>query len=208
MNTHPIARRVMRGGRVFAAALAGIVILLPAEAADDSEVNYQLSVRDQIEISIFDEPDLKSIQRIDGIGQVRLAHIGTINLAGKTVREAEKYIEGLYVENRILRSPMATVRVLEYSLREIKILGAVATPGTIEFPKEIGRMDIVDAISRAGDFTRTARRNNVRVTRLGPDGRPNSFVVNVDEMISGRRDDVERVYVFPGDTIFVPQSVF
>lgn len=175
---------------------------------DDSEINYQLLVRDQIEINIFDEPDLDTVQRIDGRGQVRLAHLGTIKIAGMTVREAEIFIEKLYVEERILRHPMATVRVLEYTPREIKVLGAVADPGTIEFPKESTRMDIVDALSRAGGFTKVARRNHVRVTRLDEAGQPQVIHVNVDDMISGKRPNIERVYVYPGDTIFIPESLF
>lgn len=179
-----------------------------ADTDAKADPNYRLSIRDQVEISIFDEPDLKTVQRIDAEGQIRLAYIGTVAIAGKTVREAERFIEDLYVKERILRSPMATVRVLEYAPREIRVLGAVAKPGTIEFPPEMTRMDIIDAISRAGDFTKIARKNRVRITRIGEDGRPRIETVNVEEMISGRKTDVKPVYVYPGDTIFVEEAIF
>jgi enediyne biosynthesis protein E5 len=46
--------------------------------------HYQLSVRDQVEISVYDEPDLQAAHRIDSRGQVRvpLAPVGQVFVEG------------------------------------------------------------------------------------------------------------------------------
>jgi polysaccharide biosynthesis/export protein len=179
----------------------------PAEpAAPASTEAYRLGVRDQIEITIFDEPDLTVAQRIDSSGQINLTLVGTVVIAGKTVREAEDYVAKLYIEKRILRRPMATVRVVEYAPREVSVNGYVGNPGMVAFPKEKNSLDIVEVISRAGGLTERANGKDVQVTRLGPDGRTITFSVNVEEMITRGRG--QRVAVYPGDVVSVPPRVF
>ncbi len=198
------------------AALAALLLLgwaapafgQGAGASADDATSYRLNLRDQIEIELFGEPELTTTQRIDGRGQVRVQLIGAVILAGKTVRAAEDYIETLYVEKRILKNPMATVRVIEYAPREVNVLGEVATPGALPFPPEINEMDIVDVIAKAGGFTQLARRTRVEVTRLGSSGKVVVNEVNVEDLIRGRSRDGSRFMIQPGDTISVPAVLF
>lgn len=181
------------------------------DASSQDQQNYQLTVRDQIELSVYDEPDLTVSQRIDGRGQVRVPLLGTTRIAGMTVREAEQFLEKAYVEKRLLRHPMVTVRVADYAPKEVAVLGAVASPGKLTFPIEANSLDIVDVISQMGGFTDLARSDNVRVTRVTEGGRKIDFTVNVERMISGRgrgNNRESRIEVFPGDVIWVPQRIF
>ena len=127
-----------------------------------------------------------------------------------TLREAEDYIENLYVKNRILRNPKATIRILEYAPKEISVLGAVGAPGRLQFPAEITSMDIIEAIAQAGGFTEIAKKNAVRVTRTDEKGQPMSFTVNCEHMIKGRttrNGKSTRVLIYPGDIIYVSESI-
>jgi protein involved in polysaccharide export with SLBB domain len=173
--------------------------------------NYQLSIRDQIDFSVYDEPDLTASQRIDGHGQIRVPLLGTTKVAGMTIREAEKYLENAYIEKRLLRAPMVTIRVADYAPKEVAVLGAVSSPGKLTFPIEANSLAIVDVISQMGGFTDMARSDNVRVTRVTQGGRKVDFTVNVERMISGRgrgSSTETRLEVFPGDVIWVPQRIF
>ncbi len=171
------------------------------------ERNYRLSVRDQVEFEVFDE-DLSQTQRIDGSGQIRIPLLGNQAIAGMSVREAEDFIERLYVENRILRNPVVTIRVAEYAPKEVSIFGAVARQGTQEFPIERNRMDIVEVVSRAGGFRDIARQDDVKVTRILENGDERTFSVDVEAMITGRRQSPERFHVLPGDVIYVRERIF
>ncbi|MBL4576652.1 MAG: polysaccharide biosynthesis/export family protein, partial [Opitutaceae bacterium] len=53
-------------------------------AQPTADVSYRLSIRDQIEISLFDEPELNDTQRIDGQGQIEVSLIGPTTLTGLT----------------------------------------------------------------------------------------------------------------------------
>ncbi len=203
-------RSALRSRLALLAALAS-GLALPAQqnpAAADADAGYRLAIRDLVEITIFDEADLTANQRIDANGQIRVPLLGTVTVAGRTVREAEDLVEALYVEKRILRSPMASARVLEYAAREVNVLGEVGSAGAILFPPETSQMDIVDVIAKAGGFTPMARRNRVQVTRLGPQGTPVVVEVNVEDMIRGRGRNAERFMIRPGDTVLVEAILF
>ncbi len=180
-----------------------------APASAEAPDTYELSIRDQLEFSVYDEPDLTASQRIDGRGQIRVPLLGTIQVAGMTIREAEEFIQNAYIENRLLRNPMVTIRVADYAPKEVAVLGAVSAPGKLTFPIEANSLDIVDVISQMGGFTDMARSENVRVTRITDGGRKVDFTVNVEQMITGRgRGSESNIEILPGDVIWVPQRIF
>lgn len=189
---------------------------LPSPAVDKAlealNLAYRLSERDLISISVFGEPDLETIQRIDGDGRVRLPLVGALPVAGLTIDEAVARMEAAYVEQRFLRDPEVTVMVREYASRGVSVLGQVASPGRVEFPLEVNAMALTEVISRAGGFTGIARSNAVRITRT-VDGKETTEVVDADRLIRGNDGkegtaQAEDVVVLPGDIIFVPESLF
>ncbi len=186
--------------------------ITPAEskaAPDDPAGSYRLSLRDQIEFIVYDEPDLTLVQRIDGKGQIRVPLLGTAKVVGMTVRETETMIAETYVRERILKNPMVTIRVVEYAPKEISVLGAVRQPGKITMPIEQNSLDIVDVISKCGGFTGIAKSDAVRVTRLTLEGKPKVFTVDVERMINGRdRGETPRLEILPGDVIYVDERIF
>jgi polysaccharide export outer membrane protein len=192
-----------------------LVATSQASAQDETEPqedgSYRLGKLDQIQITIFDEPDLSVAQRINGEGSVRIPLIGVIKVAGLTISKAETRIEEAYVENQILKDPIVSIRVIDYAPKEISILGAVGSPGKLPFPTEVSSLDIVDVISKVGGFTKIARADSVRITRVGDDGREIIFTVNVESMITGRgrrSGEPARVPIYPGDVIWVPERMF
>lgn len=195
-------------GLVFSLILCPNTFAASEPGPDAESGGYRLSVRDNIEMVIFDEPDLSVAQRIDGEGQIRVPLLGTIKVAGMTVREAEELIEKKYVEDRILKHPMATVRVVEYSVREVSVHGAVASPGSLVFPPEVNSLDVIEVIAKSGGFLETADGKNVRLTRTKPDGSDEVLEINVEAMITGRTRSNERILVYPGDVLFVPARVW
>ena len=123
------------------------------EALDDK--TYRLGKLDQIQITIFDEPDLSVAQRINGEGSVRIPLIGVVKVAGLNISKAETQIENAYVANEILKDPIVSIQVIDYAPKEISILGAVGSPGKLPFPTEASSLDIVDVISKVGGFSRS-----------------------------------------------------
>jgi protein involved in polysaccharide export with SLBB domain len=184
---------------------------MPMPPAGDTDPSYRLTVGDSVTVNVYGEGDMSASQRLDSDGKLRLPMVGEIKLSGLSVREAEEALEKLYQERELLKSPLVTLVVSNYALREVSILGAVRSPGNFQFPKETTSLDIADLITRLGGFTPTAKSDAVSVIRRKPDGKEEVTTVDVERMISGRRrgDNNRRDFaVFPGDRIWVPERLF
>jgi polysaccharide export outer membrane protein len=163
-----------------------------------------------VRVVVFDEPDLTVEQRIDDLGEVRLALHGPLRLAGLSPRDAERRIEQAYIEARLLRAPQATLSILDYRLRTALALGQVRSAGNVAFPAGTESVDIVEFITLAGGFTETARTGNVQVFRARPDGTEQAFTVDVGALLDKRRSEENRggFQVLPGDRVLISQRVF
>jgi polysaccharide biosynthesis/export protein len=171
--------------------------------------DYRLAIGDQLLIAIFGENDLNINPIIDRSGKVRLPLVGELSLSGLAVREAEKLIETTYIKEEYLRAPQVSLRLSAYAVREYTILGAVRTPGTIQFPTDSTSIDIRDVISRQGGFLPTAKGNAVKISRRKPDGSETDEIIDVEKMMFGRnRDQITAYLIYPGDRIFVPDRLF
>ncbi|GAB5560733.1 MAG: hypothetical protein SynsKO_23800 [Synoicihabitans sp.] len=141
--------------------------------------------------------------RMSREAMVFLPLIGRVSLEGHTIRSAEEKLQLLY-DRDYLVNPQINITVLEYARRTVNVLGSVASPGEIEFPREEG-LTLLDAISRAGGFTRLGDRRRVRLTRKLPDGTVENFLINADDMIEG--DSTEQWPLQTGDLIFVQERI-
>lgn len=188
---------------LFLLALAGFCHGAAAqEAGEAANPNYVIQPSDVLRLQVFQEPDLTREFRIPRNGQVQFDLIGAVDLQGKTVAEAEDLLRDLYNRDYLV-NPQVSLLILEFSQRRVNVLGAVNAPGAVVFPPD-EEMTLLDAISRAGGFSRLARRGAVTITRIGPDGEAIRYRVDADELINGRGDSsvwkLEK-----DDTIYVPE---
>lgn len=134
---------------------------------------------------------------------ISLPLIGTVDVRNKSVRQMEEIVRQLY-DRDFLVNPQITITVLEYAQRTVQVLGQVNNSGAIPFPPE-QKMSLLDAISRAGGFTRLAERRKVQLTRTDEAGRTETFLINADDLIKGNSGD--QWYLKKGDTVFVPERI-
>lgn len=183
----------------------------PAPAAAVTDPSYRLSVGDTIAITIFDEPELATTQTIARTGEVRIPLVGEITLTGRTVREAERALESAYQKDEYLNSPVVSLAVAAYFPREVSVLGAVRSPGTVLFPRDATTLDIVEVITRVGGFIPVSKSDAVTITRRDSEGRETVTTVDLENTITGRRRagrESADVVILPGDRIWVPERLF
>ncbi len=201
-------------GLLLLAAVLPLPAQQPAAAAAEApatDPGYKLAAGDVVGLSVFGEADLAVAQKLDAQGRLRLALVGEIELAGQSVREAERTIERVYVERRILKQPMVTIAVQAYAVRDIAILGAVRQPGKMTFPPEKSTLDITDVVTRAGGFLPTAKSDAVKITRVDAAGQENVFELNVEAMLTRRgagANTPKEFPILPGDRIWIPERLF
>lgn len=176
---------------------------MSAQAPKAQPTDYVMQPSDLLRIIVFQEPDLQRDVRITQEGSVSLPLIGTIELQGKSVHQAESILRQLY-DRDFLVNPQISITVLEYAQRTVQVLGAVNAPGAIAFPSE-QKMGLLEAVARAGGFSRLAEPRRVRLTRTLADGKTDNFTVNADELVKGASN--EPWLLVKGDVIYVPERI-
>jgi polysaccharide biosynthesis/export protein len=172
--------------------------LLTAALPAQDAANVPLRANDQIEVTVFQEPDLTRRVHVGQDGSITLPLIGTVRVGGQAVATAERRIAAAY-EDGYLVSPQVTVSVVAYARREVSVLGQVGRPGPVLL-KPGESLSLVAAISQAGGFTRIANQRKVKVTR---NGRVQTF--NVRDLSAGT---AAMAYLQEGDIVTVEESLF
>lgn len=168
--------------------------------------DYKLSSRDVIEVQVFNEPDTRANLRVSHSGRIALPMAGDVLVAGLTVRQAAAAVTAEYVQKQIFIAPQVSVTVVEYSQKNISVLGQVNRPAQVQLLPESSSMGIVQVIAMAGGFTRAARSDSVQVIR-NVDGVEKKFPVNVDAYLASK-DSSSQFVVLPDDVVFVPERLF
>jgi polysaccharide export outer membrane protein len=131
-------------------------------------------------------------EAVKGDGTITPPLVGSVTAVGRTPGELQAELQTKY--NALYRNITVTVLPAD---RYYYVSGEVRKPGPEPY---LGEMDIINAISAAGDFTDFANKRKVLLTRGGQ-----TQTINVSKIINGSAD---RVPVYPGDTIVVKRRLF
>lgn len=114
---------------------------------------------------------------VDNEGMINFPVVGQLKVGGMTKTEAEKLITEKitpYLEES--QNPVVTVRVSSFS---ISVLGEVNQPGTFTVARE--KINVLEALSRAGDLTIYGVRNNVTLIREDSEGNKSYHTLNLND---------------------------
>lgn len=175
--------------------------------------NYLLSPFDKLQVSVYGQEDLDSLQLISDVGQVSIPLVGELTLGGLTVSKAQKLIERSFIEQRYLVKPVVTIHIQEFSPKIVTVVGEVDRPGSVEIPPGMNGLPIQIAIAEAGGFSGAAQKGEVKVTRGSADKqsatRKETFLVDVGALLSAKSESESGSFrVLPNDIIFVPRRLF
>ena len=170
---------------------------------------HTLALADRVRVAIYQEEDLTTVARIDARGRINLPLVGEIAVGGLTVVAAQNAIHASYKDGRYLRNPQVTLSVEEYAPREVSIQGQIRNAGRYTLPIE-STFTVVELVTKAGGITDIGKGTQVSVTRVLPDGTKQIFVVDVDNVIRGKKGDKiddNTLLLQPGDIVYVPERL-
>ena len=126
---------------------------------------YQVGPGDTMMVSVMDLiiAGQESVQqrRIDGLGNIRLAELGSVQVTGLSEREIEEKIKDLVVRMNILKDPTVTVFALDQRQNTYTVMGEPRNSGTA-----IGRYNILRPDFRLMDAMAQARGVSGRIKTL------------------------------------------
>jgi len=103
---------------------------------------------------------------VDNDGKINFPIVGEVKIGGLTKTEAEQLItKEISPYINAAEKPVVTVRMSSFS---ISVLGEVNQPGTFTVSRE--KINVLEALSRAGDLTIYGLRKNVTLIREDSEG--------------------------------------
>jgi len=163
---------------------------ISGEGESRLRVGDLLQVR--VETSPTQTPQLSEVT-VDDAGFIALPLIGPLKAGGLTTSELADAIQKAYVPRYYVRCTATVLAPVRY----VYIGGEVRQPSRFPWSKD---MTLSKAISTASGFTDFANRNRVELTR----GRAKT-VYDCEDI---RRHPEKDVPIQPGDSIYVPRSIF
>lgn len=159
-----------------------------------------LGAGDVFEVKVYEEPDLSGMYRVSTAGTINYPLLGEVRVEGMTSNTLADKLQQLLGE-KYLKNPQVSIFIKEYNSKKISVFGQVNKPGT--FPYEEG-MTVIEAVSMAGGFTKTAAEDDTSVTRI-VEGEEKKFRVPVEAIAKGK---TRNFALKPGDIVYVPESIW
>lgn len=129
---------------------------------------------------------------IDDAGNVNLPNVGKVKVAGLTITQTQELIQRNI--DRYINNATVVVKLISF---KVSVLGEVQRPGQYFIYNE--RSTILEALGMAGDLTRAASRENVKLIRQTPTG---SEVVLID-LKDPNLVQSKYYFVMPNDVLYV-----
>jgi polysaccharide export outer membrane protein len=184
-----------------------LLVLLCAGAGVALAQEASLGPGDIVRISVYGQGDLDTVARISSDGTIAVPLLGTVTVAGLTVREAEQHIATELSRRQLVRDPQVTVFVESSRAAEVEsvtILGNVARPGRypVQSMSDAGAENVASLVALAGGLANDAADYLILTRMEGQTAR--TVNVNLRELFE--RGDVSQNYVVKqGDIAYVPR---
>lgn len=177
----------------------------PPRQAPDVK-GYEVGSGDTLTIVIYGEKELPQSFKIAADGYINYPYIGSLKVAGLTVRAVEGAIRARLVEGKFLTDPQVVVDVFDYRSQVVQVQGQVHTPGDITL--QDADMTLTKVLAKA-QLTNLAG-SYIEIRRRKPGTDPADTSPDNFQITRVEREDLYTLKVDPrlkdGDSVFVPKS--
>ena len=169
-----------------------------AAAVSDSSAPYRIGADDVLTVSVWHEPDLSRTVPVRPDGQISLPLVGDITAAGKTAIELQGEVRAALA--KFVKDPEVNVIVSDIRSQKINVIGEVTRPGTFPLTQSMG---VLDAVAQAGGLRDFAKRKDIYVLRVMPDGKRVRIKYSYEAVLKGGKN-AQEILLQSHDTVVVP----
>jgi polysaccharide export outer membrane protein len=167
----------------------------PASANSPDRLVYHVGVEDELQISVWHEPELSTNVVVRPDGMITLPLLGDVKAVGLKTDE----LQTLLIDKLkgFLNEPQVTVIVRAIHSRKVHLVGEVARQGT--YPIN-GDMTALELLAIAGGLGPFAKGDSIYILRE-QDGKKIRVPFKYKKAVEGKSEDV---VLYPGDVVVVP----
>ena len=159
---------------------------------------YRIGPNDQLEISVFQVPELNRTVRVNTGGQISLPLVGVVLAGGRNTQELEAQLTTKLSET-YLQNPQVSVFVKEFASQKVTLEGAFSQPGIYPLT---GKTSLLQVIAMARGLTEMADENGIVVFRT-VNGQRMAAAFRLKDIRSGKAEDPQ---IYGDDVVVVEQS--
>ena len=159
--------------------------------------DYRIHAGDEVEVSVWKEPDLirKIVVRPDG--KIGFPLTGELIVAGRTAAKVQSDVEGLL--KKYIPEPVVTVSVIGLAGNQVYVIGQINKPGAFMMNPQI---NILQALAIAGGTTPYAALNDILILR-GTGASQQKFAFHYGDVSKGKSLE-QNILLESGDVVIVP----
>jgi polysaccharide export outer membrane protein len=184
-----------------AAATAPPAASAPAAVPVPNNQDYRLGAGDAIGVQVYQSPDLSIDARVSESGVISYPLVGSVQLGGLTIAEAEKKIGDALRTGGFVKVPQVNIVLRQVRGNQVAVLGQVSRPG--RFPLETFNTRVSDMLAAAGGTTATG--DDVLIVTGQREGKPFRKVIDIPALFLNEKSD-EDIVLAGGDTLYVNKA--
>lgn len=174
---------------------------VPAASAVSNNQDYRLGAGDAIGVQVYQSPDLSIDARVSESGVISYPLVGSVQLGGLTIAEAEKKIGDALRSGGFVKVPQVNIVLRQVRGNQVAVLGQVSRPG--RFPLETFNTRVSDMLAAAGGTTATG--DDSLIVTGQRDGKPFRKVIDIPALFLNEKSD-EDIVLAGGDTLYVNKA--
>jgi protein involved in polysaccharide export with SLBB domain len=173
-----------------------------SRSADDARRARKIAVNDILAIRVVGEPELSREVKVDGDGRIEMLYVGSVQVVGRSPADVAAEIRDALDRDWII-NPQVAVDIKQYDVHYVTVMGAVNRAQQVQIIPD-HRMDVLEAIGGAGDFSRDADKEGITLRRAAT----GQVLRLKNRELIRVTDPNQRIYVEPGDVINVERTIF
>lgn len=172
-----------------------------APATAPANQDYRLGPGDAIGVQVYQSPDLSVDARVSESGVISYPLVGSLQLGGLTISEAEKKIADALRTGGFVKVPQVNLVLRQVRGNQVAVLGQVSRPG--RFPLETFNTRVSDILAAAGGATATG--DDILIVTGQRDGKSFRKVVDIPALFLNPKSD-EDILLSGGDTLYINKA--
>ena len=170
-------------------------------APESVNQDYRLGPGDTIGVQVYQSPDLSVDARVAESGVIGYPLVGSIQLGGLTISEAEKKIADALRTGGFVKVPQVNIILRQVRGNQVAVLGQVSKPG--RFPLETFNTRVSDMLAMAGGTTPTG--DDVLIVSGQRGGKPFRKIIDIPALFLNAKTD-DDIILSGGDTLYVNKA--